>query len=303
MGKLIMLSGLPGAGKSLYATKLNKEEYIIHSSDKIREEFGDVNDQSKNTDVFTILHRRVKKDLNDGKNVCYDATNLKRNRRVSFLRELKNIPCEKECVLIATPFEECLKQNNNRGRKVPEDVIRRMFKSFQMPCIQEGFDKVTVYYPKEEWKTYYGDVIDKVDSLLYFDQENTHHTLTLGRHLFRAMDNALHINGRVYDDVVLAALTHDMGKTVTKSFENRKGELDEEAHYYSHHNCGAYLSLFFKYPEYGNKEHISLLIENHMKPYMEWKQSEKTKEKDRILFGDQFIKDVELVHEADINAK
>jgi hypothetical protein len=63
------------------------------------------------------------------------------------------------------------------------------------------------------------------------------------------------------------------------------------------------MSLFFEYPEYSDKEHISLLIENHMKPYMEWKQSEKTKEKDRVLFGDQFIKDIELIHEADSNAK
>ena len=303
MPKLIMLCGLPGSGKSMYAEKLKGEGYIIHSSDKIREELGDVNDQSRNIDVFTILYRRIKSDLNNGKSVCFDATNLKRKRRIAFLRELKKITCEKECILVATPFEECLKQNNNRERKVPDEVIWRMFKSFQMPCIQEGFDKVTVHYPKEEWRTCYGDIFEIVDSLVDFNQENSHHALSLGDHMFVAMDNALHTNGRVYDDVVLAAFSHDIGKTVTKDFRNRKGEIDDKAHYYSHHNCGSYLSLFLEYPEYGDKEHISLLIENHMKPYMEWKQSVKTKEKDRVLFGDQFIKDIEFIHEADSNAK
>lgn len=303
MPKLIMLSGLPGSGKSMYAEKLKEEGYIVHSSDKIREEFGDINDQSKNADVFTILHRRIKKDLNSGKNVCYDATNLKRRRRIAFLRELKNIPCEKECILIATPFEECLIHNNNRDRKVPDEVIWKMFKSFQIPYVQEGFDKVIVHYPKEEWKTYYGNVLKMVNSLKDFDQENSHHTLSLGDHMLSVMDNVVYISGRLYDDVVLAALSHDIGKTVTKGYKNSKDIIDDNAHYYSHHNCGAYLSLFFKYPEYGNKEYISLLIENHMKPYMEWKQSIKTKEKDRVLFGEQFIKDVELVHEADSSAK
>ena len=48
MANMIMMCGLPGSGKSTYAEKLEEEGYIIHSSDKIREELGDVNDQSKN---------------------------------------------------------------------------------------------------------------------------------------------------------------------------------------------------------------------------------------------------------------
>lgn len=304
MTELIILCGLPGSGKSTYAEKLKEKGYIVHSSDKIREELGNVNDQSKNDEVFNTLHRRIKDDLKNGKNVCYDATNLNRRRRIAFIRELKHIPCKKECVLIATPFEECLKQNNNRDRKVPEEVLWKMFKSFQIPCVQEGFDKVTIHYPKEEWRKCHGDIIEIIDSLVDFNQENSHHTLSLGDHMFSAMNNALHMNGRIYDDVVLAAFSHDIGKTVTKEFKNSKGEVDTEAHYFNHHNCGAYLCLFFEYPQYTNsKEYISLLIEHHMKPYMEWKQSEKAKEKDRKLFGNQFIRDVELIHEADVYAK
>ena len=76
MAKFIMLAGLPGSGKSTYAEELvRKEGFVVHSSDKIREELGDVNDQSKNEQVFTILHKRIKEDLRSGKNVIYDATN------------------------------------------------------------------------------------------------------------------------------------------------------------------------------------------------------------------------------------
>ena len=82
MNKLVMLVGLPGSGKSTYAGKLKKEGVIIHSSDRVREELGDVNDQSKNEEVFRILHKRIKDDLKSGKSVAYDATNLNRKRRI-----------------------------------------------------------------------------------------------------------------------------------------------------------------------------------------------------------------------------
>lgn len=303
MPELVMMVGLPGSGKSTYAEKLKKEGVIIHSSDAIREELGDVNDQSNNEEVFKILHKRIKDDLRDGKSVAYDATNLNRKRRVAFLRELQNIPCEKVCVLIATPFKECLLQNLERERTVPREVLDRMYKSFQMPSTYEGFDEVIVHYPKKNWKEYYGDIYDFIFSLVNFNQSNSHHTLTLGEHMMKASDYILIHKGEQKNNLYYAALSHDIGKPFTKSFLNSKGEVDTEAHYYSHHNCGSYNSLFFEYPEYVDKKYVALLIELHMKPHMEWKQSEKAKDKYRRLFGDKVIEDVMMIHWADINAK
>lgn len=301
MVKFYMLVGLVGSGKSTYAEKLKEEGVIIHSSDKIREELGDVNDQSKNTEVFEILHKRIKNDLQNGKSVCYDATNLSRKRRRAFLQELKNISCEKICVLVATPFEECCKQNESRDRKVPEEVLDRMYRNFNVPCKQEGWDEIIVYYLNEEWKEYYGCVADHINELRDFSQDNHHHTLTLGEHMLKA-------GNYVFDklhkecDVVHTAFTHDIGKLECKEFKNNKGEPTEEAHYYQHHTVGAYKSLFFEYPSRVNKLYVSLLIELHMKPYLEYKQSEKAKEKDRKLFGDKVMADLELLHEADVMA-
>ena len=301
MVKFYMLCGLPGAGKSMYADKLKEKKVIIHSSDVIREELGDVNDQSKNEEVFKILHKRIREDLKSGKSVCLDATNLNRRRRIAFLNELKNIPCEKICVLVATPFEECLKQNFNRDRKVPEEVLWRMYKSFNVPCEQEGWDEIIVHYPNEEWKEYYGCVADHINELCDFNQENHHHALTLGEHMKKAgnyLFDVLHKES----DVVHAAFTHDIGKLDCKEFKNGKGEPTEEAHYYNHHFAGCYKCLFFGYPSRINKMYVSLLIELHMKPYLEYKQSEKAKEKDRKLFGDRVFNDVMMLHEADLFA-
>lgn len=303
MIRFYMMVGLPGSGKSTYTEKLKEEGVIIHSSDSVREELGDVNDQSKNEEVFKILHKRIKDDLKNGKSVCMDCTNLNRKRRVAFLKELKNIPCEKICILMATPYEICVAQNLERYRRVPSEVIWNMYKSFNVPTYHEGFDDIVVYYLNEGWKEYYGDILTYVKSLRDFRQDNPHHTLTLGKHMISAMDNILKMNGKVYNDVAIAALCHDIGKLETKEFKNSKGEPTKEAHFYNHHNISCYKSLFFRYPYEVNKMHISLLIELHMKPHLEWKQSEKAKEKDRRLFGNQVIEEVMLIHQADISAK
>lgn len=302
MVKFYMLVGLPGSGKSTYAEKLKEEGVIIHSSDKIREQLGDVNDQSKNTEVFEILHKRIKNDLQNGKSVAYDACNISRKRRRAFLQELKNIPCEKVCVLVATPYEMCVAQNFKRERRVPVEVIWRMYRNFQMPCVQERFDDVIVHYPKKEWTEYYGDIITYVDSLRCFDQCNHHHVLTLGEHMIKAADHMLHITGRYYNSAVLAAYSHDIGKVDTKEFKNAKGESTEEAHFFSHQNVGAYKSLFFSYPQYGDKQYIALLIELHMNPWLVWEQSEKAKQKELELFGSEIISDIIAIHESDLAA-
>ena len=83
MSKLFMLCGLPASGKSTYAKELSKQENAnLHSSDNMRKIlFGDENVNDKNEEVFSMLHKQIKLDLIDNKNVVYDATNINYKRR------------------------------------------------------------------------------------------------------------------------------------------------------------------------------------------------------------------------------
>ena len=98
--------GLVASGKSTKAKELSEiYNAAIFSSDALREEmFHNVNDQEHNQELFVELHRRIKNCLRSGRNAIMDATNLNYKKRMSFLSELKNIPCEKICVLMATPY-------------------------------------------------------------------------------------------------------------------------------------------------------------------------------------------------------
>ena len=181
---MTMFCGLPASGKSTYAEKLAKEtDAIVLSSDAIRWElFGDETDQSHNQKVFQELHKRTKEWLCAGRDVIYDATNISSKRRRAFLNELTKIDCIKNCVIIATPYEQCLKNNRDRARQVPEWAIERMYRKWQTPHWFEGWDNVTIEY----WDyKHFVRPVEVADSLLGFDQQNPHHTLTLGEHLLK----------------------------------------------------------------------------------------------------------------------
>ena len=298
----VLMVGLPGSNKSTYAKQLVSEGYTVHASDIIRAELGDENDQTRNGEVFEILTRRVKNDLISKKNVVMDATNLRRKHRIHLLRMLKGIPCHKKCVVMCVPFEECITNNANRDRRVPEEAMWKMLTNFQMPCEVEGWDEIELVYPKPEYEGYYGDPVSYVGMLMDYDQGNSHHALTLGEHMRQACLYYTN-NYALFDDVAMAAFLHDIGKPYTRSETNKNGENDGECHYYNHHTVGSYLSLFLLYEyEWLHREYIALLIEMHMRPHLEWRASDQALEKDIRLFGNSVVEDVYKIHCCDLSS-
>ena len=298
----VLMVGLPGSTKSTYVKELAKEGYTVHASDIIRAELGDENDQSRNGEVFEILNRRVRNDLMAGKNVCLDATNLRRKNRMHLLRMLKGIKCHKKCVVMCVPFEECITNNANRERQVPEGAMWKMHKNWQMPCKQEGWDEIELVYPKPEYECYYGDPIHYVEMLADYDQGNSHHAPTLGQHMAYACNVYLKENNLYYDEAALATFLHDVGKPLTRSDKNGRGEVDGEAHYLNHHSAGSYYSLFFWTHDFIDKKYVALLVELHMRPHLEWRHSTQALEKDINLFGNRVVEDVYKIHYCDLSA-
>lgn len=313
---LIMLVGLPGSGKSTYAHTVeirrkdgNAAKPIVHSSDALREElYGDAATQGDNVKLFGELHARIKRDLSAGNDVVYDATNLKKKNRRTFLSEVKNIPCCKFCVVFATTLDACLRNNDQRTRKVPVNVIKRMQRSFAPPHFNEGFDyicSIFTYLDNDGQLTHDAPAgaftfETFVEQTKNFNQENKHHKLTLGQHSYRVYE---YIKERCPKDYALqlAALFHDNGKLYTKTRLNAKGVDDGDCHYYGHQNVGAYNVMFYAdcIGFLPNLMEIANIIYYHMSPYLEWKQSERVRKNDMDYLGGELFNKVMLLHEAD----
>jgi len=302
--KFIMMIGLVASGKSTVAKELSiQKNAIIYSSDDLREElFGDINEYSRNNELFDELHKRIKTDLSNNKNVIYDATNISYKRRKAFLEGLRKFNCKKICYLIATPYEKCLEQNLNRERKVPEHVIKKMYLSFYIPQYYEGWNEINIIWNDEGYEFDTHTLFNGENGLNKINQDNPNHTLTIGKHCLKCSQ----ICEKMLDDFELnmAALYHDIGKRFTKQFKNSKGEDTDIAHYYSHHLVSAYDSLFiFNYQNFDNDIILKITnyIQGHMQPF--FIQTEKAKNKFLNLVGQECYKNILLLHEADKLAK
>lgn len=290
MTRLFVAVGLPGSGKTfIYDHYYSFAEYV--SSDKIREEvFGDVNDQTHNGEVFNIMFNRTIAALTADRSVYYDATNISAKRRINFLKEIERIiSVEKICILNVPPLEIVKERNQSRDRKVPEYVIDRMLRNFEIPTPFEGWDDIIIYGSDVNSDCLH----EMVKAAKLISHDNHHHSLTIGDHMEAAQRYMIKHPERCYLNIT-AALFHDIGKPYCKVFHNSKNEPTEEAHYYNHENIGAYFYLSHSEDSLSDL-YIASLINHHMDHY----KGESYIKKIANRFDNDFMRDLELLHEAD----
>jgi hypothetical protein len=197
---------------------------------------------------------------------------------------------------MAIPYEQCLKNNISRDRVVPEEVIKRMYMNFNIPYWYEGWNEIRIV--GEVNKKY--NVDEMVNMLIEYDQGNSHHTLTLGEHLWTAYDYYCRNYMFDYCDSVntIATVLHDISKPFCRTSINCHGVNDGEIHYYNHQYVSAYDSLFINHLH--DKLDVAIRIMWHMQPY--FIKEQKTLNKYRKLWGEKLYKDIMRLHEADKNA-
>lgn len=305
----VMMIGLSGSGKSFRAKQLCKDKtWKIISSDSIREEeFGNINDQNHNEEVFNLMRKRTYSYLKKGNSVVYDATNVTIKNRKTILDLVNKIKKDKNQIIIQayvmrTPFLECLKRNILRDRSVPISVIKKQRSRFQMPLLNEGFDKIILdgYIEKD---TYNKNALSYFqEQMKDFDQQTHYHKydlLTHQKETYRYYCE--HRCAFVEVCSAFGVLLHDYGKLFTKT-KNDKGEYS----YYSHANVGTYELLpYLECLGLGclhNALQFLYLINYHMLMFDLEKASTKKIEKYKKLFGERLWIELELLHNSDKKA-
>lgn len=141
---LIMMIGIPASGKSSIAKEIAKEfHFEILSADSIREELtGFVEDQTKNKEVFEIIYERLRDNLLKGNNVILDNTNINKAYRKMIFDKIDDIECLKIGYLCTKNEEDLHRDNLLRAHPVPDHIIDKFIKLFEMPSLVEGFDKI-----------------------------------------------------------------------------------------------------------------------------------------------------------------
>lgn len=266
-----VLVGLSGSGKSTIAAQIANENpsTVIVSSDAIREELtGNYEDQEHNEEVFKIFHDRIRKNLENKKNVIADATNLTMKSRRAIMQKINGIDVYKVCYIIPKAFEKCKIDNQNREHSVPNEVLDKQIRRFQIPFYEEGFDEICISPTKEK----FFNILRMID----FDQKNPHHTMTLYDHC--KYTEKLMVSKGYETPWTLAASVHDIGKLFVQTFDE-----NGIAHYYDHPSYGSYEYLTQNLNDVNILDKC-FLINYHMMPF-NW-TTDKARKRWKERFGE-----------------
>lgn len=325
LGNFYMMVGLPGSGKTEYAKKIKAiSGGVLLSSDSIREElYGDESIQLDHGKVFEIMHKRANKYLSQGTHVIYDATNTNRKRRIHLLRNV--IKANRKAVFyMNVNHDTCVDQDGNRVRSVGEEVIGKMYKSMQIPLLNEGWDKVTFVDKYDEGQTldnlrlemedhissnlnheelmnYLSDCYYEFQEIYDLPQDSKYHSFSVSRHTFQVYKYIKNLTSDL--ELLYATLFHDLGKSYCKTFKNYRGEESKYAHYYGHEYVSSQIAANILSELGYNRSftmNVSALCQFHMYPIS---ASEKKMKQINRLLGDTLFEKLMLLHEADKQAK
>lgn len=160
---LYVLCGYPCSGKSTYA-KQNAKKYkaIVVSADEVRNVlYGSPDKYGDPIEVWNHIETTIRTLLKQGKNVIYDACNLRKSYRYDIMHMVNDIPCDKVLIFIDTPISHCKARHPSRGRKFTVKDLEPIYAINNPPSLDEGWDVIKRY----KWDFEDNTVVPRICSL------------------------------------------------------------------------------------------------------------------------------------------
>ena len=149
MSKLIVLSGVPGSGKSYFCKtikKIKESHVYIVSSDELRREItgrqSNLNEDELMWKIFFSLAKTYSLDKEGV--VVLDATHVSKKMRVDRNKKLKHLFEEVDLVMWNIDKQVVANQNLQREYPIAPDVLERFYQILELPTEDDKkfFDKI-----------------------------------------------------------------------------------------------------------------------------------------------------------------
>jgi predicted kinase len=138
MGRLTILMGAPGSGKSTWASG-RKSEVVSTEGARV--------DPGAGREVMSTAYRRIKELLANGEDVVFDSCAASPAARKAALGIARRHGAEVDVRVFDTPVKACLEAQRTREHPVPDETVRRYHADIrrQIPALaSEGFEHVKI---------------------------------------------------------------------------------------------------------------------------------------------------------------
>ena len=150
MAKCYQLIGVPGSGKSTWVKNRDwAKDCVVVSTDEFVEDYAKECGSTYN-EVFEdymptavkLLTEKVERAREAGKDIIWDQTSVNfksRKKKFNMLPDYYHV-----AVVFKTPEAEELKRrlNSRPGKNIPDQVIKSMIDSLDIPSEDEGFKEI-----------------------------------------------------------------------------------------------------------------------------------------------------------------
>lgn len=130
-GEVVLMSGLPGAGKD-HHVHMHLGDLPVISLDAIRDERG-VRPEEEQGDVVNEARERARGYLRRGERFVWNGTNVSRQLRGQALDLFLAYEARVKIVYVEAPADVLFAQNRRRAARVPEVVMQRLLDRWEVP--------------------------------------------------------------------------------------------------------------------------------------------------------------------------
>ena len=145
MSDFVLVAGISGGGKTHLSKKIyenNLNINVILDVDKYYEKInGDERIRDNMFDVWYTLYKDIHDYEVTNKNVLLTTNALTVSQRRQFVEWFPSF--RHHMLWVTSPYEQCLIGNKKRHRQVPEEVLKKQWKSMEFPNANEdGWDTI-----------------------------------------------------------------------------------------------------------------------------------------------------------------
>ncbi len=135
---VVLMSGLPGAGKDNYIRKHFKDMAVISLDDIRREMKASPTDKSANGQVIQAGKEMARVFLRKQHPFVWNATNTTRQMREQLIELFMTYKAAVSIVYVEAPYQQLFSQNRNREEVVPAAVVERLIDKLEVPAPWEA---------------------------------------------------------------------------------------------------------------------------------------------------------------------